>query len=607
MIISAPVGTKPIAFTQVPVATADAASALAANFGAATPERIQAIETALQKLLADEAQRQQSEGVGHGSAASTNTDAAKLRKPDMGLIVRAAMQRAVSGSAPQVPMTPEAAMTLLAMQLSELITTENSRSLALQLELVKQRLGERAASAAELSEAIRLAQALVESAMGDVGTAEGELAAAVEALKQAEAEAARLEQALADAPAEEQDAIRAQLEAAKGKVMEQQARVGAATQVLAEAVAVLDQAMADLEQFKSEADRLDPNGSVSARGDEKARTNAAMLGELLAVLQEIIGKANDAKLEADTKLIQEVLKLREAENMRRSQEYQEELAKAEAAQKKMGCLGKIIGWVVTVVAVVAAPFTGGASMALAGIGLALAIGSELGFDLMGKIMEPIMKLVMELVKAVGNLIGDVLTSLGVSSAFVDKIKDVLGVIAVAAMIIAAVVLTRKVAGTAAVQQLAKAVTRAVSEAISKALPQMIKAAARTISSTVDDVAKAISKTAAKVTNSSADTLASRAGTAIKASHGLQFANQTSQGVGAVIIAEMYVDAAKLLAQLEVGLADTKIFRDLIQKILEYFMQTNNLVADLFQQMTNAQESEYETAQFVTARVGSVNA
>jgi invasin B len=379
------------------------------------------------------------------------------------------------------------------------------------------------------------------------------------------------------------------------------------TDMNTEDAAVLDKALADLEQFKSEADKLDPNGSVSARGDEKARTNAAMLSELLAVLQEIIGKANDAKLEADTKLVQEVLKLREAENMRRSREYQEELAKAEAAQKKMGCIGKIVGWVVAVVAVVAAPFTGGASMVLAGVGLALAIGEELGLDIMGKIMEPIMKLVMELVKQVGNVIGDILTSLGVSSAFVDKIKDVLGVIAVAAMIIAAVVLTKKVAGTAAVQQLAKAVTRAVSEAISKALPQMIKAAARSVSQTVDDVAKAISKTAAKVTGSNADTLATRAGYAMKASHTLQFANQTSQGIGAVVIAEMHIDAAKLLAQLEVGLADSAIFRDLIQKILEYFMQTNNLVADLFQQMTNVQESEHDTARFVTARIGSATA
>jgi len=602
MIISAPVGSKPIALTQTSPATAAAASALAANFGAATPERMQAIEAALQKLLADEVQRQQSEGAGNGSSATPNPDAAELRNPDMGLIVRAAMQRAVSGSAPQVPMTPEAAMTLLAMQLSELVTTENTRSLASQLELVKQRLAQRTATAAELSEAIRLAQEVVEQAMAGMESAEGELLAAAEALKQAEAEVKRLEQALADAAPEEQDAIRAELETAKGKTAEAQLKMDAGMDALLKASAALDQALNDLEDFKSQADKLDPNGSVSARGDEKARTNAATLSELLAVLQEIIGKANDAKLEADTQLVQEVLRLREAENLRRSQEYQEELAKAEAAQKKMGCIGKIIGWVVTVVAVVAAPFTGGASMVLAGVGLALAIGSELGFDLMGKIMEPIMKLVMELVKAVGNVIGDVLTSLGVDPAIADKIKDVLGVIAVAAMIIAAVVLTKKVAGTEAVKQLAQAVTRAISQAVSKALPQMLKSAARSVSSTVDDVARKVSETAGKALGRDPDTLASVAGTTMKASQALQFANQTSQGIGNVVIADMYITIAELMAKIEVGLVDSAILRELIQKILDYFIQTNNLVLDLFEKMTDVQTVQHETATFIVARV-----
>lgn len=600
MIITASASHTPLAFTSKPAARDDAAQA-AIGFGAVTPQKIEAIDRKVMELLATAAGERNGDSA---EAEAANPHAPVLRKADMQRLLRAALQQASASGAPQAPMTPEAAMTLLAMQLSELITMENSRSLSSQLELVKQRLAQRAASAAELSEAIRLAQALVESAMGDVGTAEGELAAALEALKQAEADVARLEQALADAPPEEQEAIRAQLEAAKAKAAEAQAGVGAATEALAEAVAVLDQAMADLEDFKSQADNLDPNGSVSARGDEKARTNAAVLSELLAVLQEIIGKANDAKLEAETKLLQEVLKLREAENMRRSQEYQEELAKAEAAQKKMGCIGKIIGWVVTVVAVVAAPFTGGASMVLAGVGLALAIGEELGLNIMGKIMEPIMKLVMELVKAVGNVIGDVLTSLGVPKDFVDKFKDVLGVIAVAAMIIAAVVLTKRVAGNVAVQQLAKAVTRAVSEAISKALPQMLKTAARAVSSTMGDVASAISKTAAKVTGANADNMAVRAGYGIKASHTLQFANQTSQSVGNIVIADMYVDAAKLLAALEVGLVASEIFRELIQKILEYFLQTKDLVQHLFQQMSNVQAIEHDTARFITSRVGA---
>lgn len=604
MNITASAGLTPLAFTSTPAARSDAAATLAARFGSAPLQQIEVIDRKVLELLASAAGERlaQSEG-----AEAQDPNKPLLRTADMALVMRGAQQRAAASGASQAPLTPEAALAKLLMQLSEVITTENSRSLASQLELVKQRLAQRAASAAELSEAIRLAQELVESAMADVGTAEGELAAALEALKQAEAEVARLEQALADAPPEEQEAIRAQLEAARGKAVELQARVGEATKALAEAVAVLDKALGDLEAFKNEADKLDPNGSVSARGDEKARTNAAMLSELLAVLQEIIGAANDAKLEAETKLLQEVLKLREAENLRRSQEYQDELAKAEAAQKKMGCIGKIVGWVVAVVAVVVAPLTGGASMVLAGVGLALAIGEELGLDIMGKIMEPIMKVIMELVKHVGSVIGDVLGAMGVPSDIVDKIKDVLAVVAVAAMIIAAVVLTKKVAGTAAVQQLAKAVTRAVSEAISKALPQILKSVARSVGQTVDDVAQAISKAAAKATGASADNMATRAGYAMKATHTLQFAHQTTQSVGSIVISDMYINAAKLLAELEVGLVASEIFRELIQKILEYFIQTKNLVQQLFEQMSNVQANEHATAKYVTHRIGAASA
>ncbi|OEZ01890.1 MULTISPECIES: type III secretion system translocon subunit SctE [Stenotrophomonas] len=599
MIITASASHLPLAFTGKTPARDDAPS-IAAGFGSAPLQQVEAIDRKVLELLAKAASDGNS---GTADAEAPNPNAPVLRKADMQRLVRAALQQAQASGTTAPRMTPEAAMTLLAMRLSELVTTENSRSLSSQLELVKQRLAQRAASSLELAEAIRLAQEVVDAAMADMGAAEGELLAAAEALKEAEAEVKRLEKALADALPEDQDALRAQLEDAKGKAAEAQVKMDDGITTLVQASNALNKALADLEDFKSQADKLDPNGSVSVRGDEKARTNAAALSELLAVLQEIIGKANDAKLEADTRLVQEVLRLREAENLRRSQEYQDELAKAEAAQKKMGCIGKIIGWVVTVVAVVAAPFTGGASMVLAGIGLALAIGEELGLNIMGKIMEPIMKLVMELVKAVGNVLGDALAFLGVPSDIVDKIKDVLGVIVVAALIIAAVVLTKRVAGTVAVQQLAKAVTRAVTEAISKALPQMIKMLAQSAKSAVDDVAKAIAKTASKVTSSNADTLATRTGYATKASHTLQFANQTSQGVGAIVIADMQINAAELLAKLEVGLADSQIFRDLIQKILEYFMQTNNLVADLFKQMTNVQESEYETAQFVTSRVG----
>ncbi|WP_175648885.1 type III secretion system translocon subunit SctE, partial [Burkholderia pseudomallei] len=68
---------------------------------------------------------------------------------------------------------------------------------------------------------------------------------------------------------------------------------------------------------------------------------------------------------------------REAERQNRSDEYQAQAKKAEEMQKTMGCIGKIVGWVITAVSFAAAAFTGGASLALAAVGLALAVGDEI--------------------------------------------------------------------------------------------------------------------------------------------------------------------------------------------------------------------------------------
>ncbi|MEG2804535.1 type III secretion system translocon subunit SctE [Stenotrophomonas sp.] len=572
------------------------AAAAAGQFGAATVQQIQAVDAAVVALLADVASSQ-----GTPSEELRNRgERPQLRRPDTARLMRAAAQQAGnSGTAPR--MTPEAAAAMFVLLLSVLLTEESSTDAKQRLEVLQSRLALRVAQGERISEAVRVAQANVDAAMGPAHAAAGELSAAVDALNAAKAEVARLEAELAGAPPEEQDAIRARLQAAQAGQAGAQARVDSASLAVQHTAAALNTAMLALESVMREADAFDPPGTPP-RNPEGVRTNDARLGELLALLQEIIGKANDRKLEAEIKLVVEVLKAREAENVRRSVEYQEELEKADRAQKKMGCIGKIVGWVLTVVAVVAAPFTGGASMVLAGIGLALAIGEELGLDIMGKLLDPVMKLIMKAVKAMGDVIGSVLKSLGVSEALVDKMKDALGAIAVAAIIIATVFVSKKLAGTLAVQAIGKQVMRAVANAVSKALPQMLKSAGHLAKQSVDDVAKAITRTAAKVTGSSADNLAVRAGQAAKASQALQFANQTSQSVGTIVVANMYVNAAQLLADLELGLADAKIFRDLMQKIFDQFVATSNLVEILFRQMVDVQEADHEAARFITARV-----
>lgn len=602
MNISAAMGATPYAFTGAAGKSSEQSARSAAGFGAATMQQIQAIDEQVVAQLAKAATEQAGEA---NTSKPQDPGKPELRQADTPRLVRAAQAHSpgIPGQ-PQAPMTPEAALLMFSMMLGSTLNEENSRKLASQLELVKQRLAAHAATAEELSEAIRLAQAVVDAALNEVGLAEGELSAALQALKDAQAEVARLERELEQAPPEEQEALRAQLEAAKGKVAAQQGTVDVLHAKLNEVLNTLNNALKDLEDFKQLADKLDPNRSISARGDEEARTNQSELEFLLAVLQKLIGDANLKKFAKDTEFVQAMLKAREAENMRRSEEYQRELEKAEQAQKKMGCLGKIIGWVVTVVAVVAAPFTGGASMAMAGIGLALAIGQEFGFDPLGKVLEPIMKLVMKLVQEVAKVVSSVLKALGVPDDIVNKIKDVVALIAVAAMVVAVAFISKKAASTAAVQAVTKAVTKAVTEAISKALPAMVKAAAHTVKNTVDDVAASLSKTVSKVVGSDADTLAVRAGQASKAMHVMQFGNQAAQGVGNIIIADMYVDAARIHAELEEGMADSAIFRDLIQMILDYYLQTNTLIAALFQEMTEVRAIQDETASHITSRIGA---
>ncbi|WP_313456208.1 type III secretion system translocon subunit SctE [Stenotrophomonas sp.] len=603
MNFSAAIGATPYAFTGATSKSSEQSAKSAAGFGAASMQQIQAIDEQVVAQLAKAATEQASEA---HTTKPQDPGKPELRQADMRHLTRAAQARSPgTPGQPQAPMTPEAALLMFSMMLGDTLNEENSRKLASQLELVKQRLAAHAATAEELSEAIRLAQAVVDAAQSEVGLAEGELSAALQALKDAQAEVARLERALEQAPPEEQEALRAQLEAAKGKVAAQQGAVDALHAKLNEVLNTLNNALKDLEDFKQQADKLDPSRSISARGDEGARTNQSELEFLLAMLQKLIGDANLKKFAKDTEFVQAMLKAREAENMRRSEEYQRELEKAEQAQKKMGCIGKIVGWVITVVAVVAAPFTGGASMALAGIGLALAIGQEFGFDPLGKVLEPIMKLVMKLVQEVAKVVSSALKALGVPDNIVDKIKDVVALIAVAAMVVAIAFISKKAASTTAVQAITKAVTKAVTEAISKALPAMVKAAAHTVKSTVDDVAASLSKTVSKVVGSDADTLAVRAGQATKAMHVMQFGKELAMGAGNIVIADMYVDAAKLQAELEEGMADSAIFRDLIQMILDYYLQTNTLIAALFQEMTEVRAIQDETASHITSRIGAV--
>lgn len=94
------------------------------------------------------------------------------------------------------------------------------------------------------------------------------------------------------------------------------------------------------------------------------------------------------------------------------------MRKAEELNRTMGCIGKILGAVLTVISVVAAAFTGGASLALAAIGVALMVADEVvkattGVSFMEEALKPLMdKVLKPLMDLLGKAITKALESMG---------------------------------------------------------------------------------------------------------------------------------------------------------------------------------------------------
>lgn len=117
--------------------------------------------------------------------------------------------------------------------------------------------------------------------------------------------------------------------------------------------------------------------SQVAQGEKDNLSNVARLTMLMAMFIEIVGKNTEESLQSDLALFSALQEGRQAEMEKKSTEFQEETRKAEETNRIMGCIGKVLGALLTIVSVVAAVFTGGASLALAAVGLAVMVADEI--------------------------------------------------------------------------------------------------------------------------------------------------------------------------------------------------------------------------------------
>lgn len=469
-----------------------------------------------------------------------------------------------------------------------------------------------------------------------------------------------LDNLLNNPDASEEDIAKAQAE----DIAKAQANVTQATQELREAAeklsaaknttqAALDASQKILNEINAKTAEMNRQYSnttfpatVSARTaveqSEQALTRTAIMIKLITEFIMKMDEMTSNKLQSDLEINRMQSEARQAEMKSKSDEYEEQVRKAEEAQKMAGCIGKILGGLSIALGAITTIF-GGAGVALMAVGIALMVADPIveaitGESLTGMIMNPLMEHVfMPLMDVLGGIVSKIFdyTPLGLLLNAIDKatganMMDTIHTAvtaAVAIAVIVAVAYLAKSAGKFLIDKMTQAMTSAIMQAIKKAItqvinkiiPQLVKSAARQgkaalsqasrtvakqVSQTIDRVSKQVTKQITGVLKQSDSAVIRNLGK-INLNHlnmariGLDTSNLIVQAGMNINIGNIQSDASKALAAFHLANSDMRILRDLLDSIISRFKTDQEQVQSVRVMLSETLHSQAATGQFIS--------
>lgn len=296
---------------------------------------------------------------------------------------------------------------------------------------------------------------------------------------------------------------------------------------LAHAITVCDEAQADVTRIAADANKKVslaqsmmneiqgiPNSFISSdiikKQNERAHSSLATLSLLIGEMMKVIGENDQQAMLSEQKLAEEMKASLQKTMEQQSKEFLEQVRKQEEMQKTMGCVGKILGVLLTVVSVAAAVITmGTAAIAIAAVSVALLAGDTIseavgGPSLTGAIMDPLMdKVISPLMELMGDILDFVMKNTGLELLLkeLDKAtgsdisgwtKTILSAVAAIAAIIAIAYLAKS-AGKELLKKMGPMVANFMGNAMQKILPEILKSAGKSAS-------RFVSKSGAKISN-----------------------------------------------------------------------------------------------------------
>lgn len=308
---------------------------------------------------------------------------------------------------------------------------------------------------------------------------------------------------------------------------------------------------------------------IKQAGEQNLNAIARMM-LLIGTFIKLVGENSEKALESDSALFQSIQETRQLEMKRKAEEYAAEVRKADELNKAMGCVGKILGGLITALSVVGAVFTGGASLAFAAVGLALLVGDEIskavsGVSFMEKILSPVMEnIIKPLVDALSKGIAKMLEQLGVDAATANMIGSIVGTLVAAALIIAVVIVGKAAAGKVA----STAFGNMVNEAIKKLIPDMLKdIAAKSGTLASDGIKRLLAKLSVRSDSVALKSYTNRLNTI---NTGAGVASETVQAGGRVAQGVYEKNAQDILANFTLSAAVMEQMRQLLEQMVEKF-------------------------------------
>lgn len=365
----------------------------------------------------------------------------------------------------------------------------------------------------------------------------------------------------------------------------------------------------------------------SKKDNEQCKT----LTFLLAFMATLLNKSTNDDLEAKSELTQKMAESAAADAQKKAKEYEDQLRKAEEMSKTMGCVGKILGWLIVAVSCISAVFTGGASLALAAVGLALAIGDEVyqaatGKSFMQEATQPLMDHVIKpLMDKLGDVFAKVLEGCGVSKDTAEMVGKIAGAVVAGVILIAGMVVGGKVLSKvfgAVMSKLGGDVAEAVTETAAKDVAEVVGeelsgAAAREatetasksimqriMNSTLGQAVKKVNGGLAEglgMDGVKAGKLAARTNMALS---GSQVANAAITTAGNIVVADKKIDAAKIEAELKESAALQEIISELLETSTESFKNLAALVNNIITRMDDAVKNQMAAGKSITNRMAS---